>query len=412
MQLIAPLALGFGALVVIPHRGPFTRRDWIAVALLTVAVMCSGVAIPMLVVIGIVAWVQRGWRVAVGIVVLPAVLYLAWYLRYGVDAPSVTSPSPSSIPRFVWRGTTEAIGDLARVEVVGLLVVVAVVGWLLYALQQRDRARLTVPLALAFGGIVFLASTGLRRGNLFGAQPTTSRYEYVTLAFVLPLLAVAAQGLLSGGGARRTALVVLTAGLLVGQVAKLDHWAGLLRAGAQSDRGAVLATAVLARQGRGFLLQAPLFAFEPQVTVSDIVRFDHAGKLPALRDATLADRLTVLARLDLVVGTAGGAEGGGAPRLADVRYASTTAIAPGCLQITPHGDAELALLSSSPSVFRIRGDGLLRLHFREHGVDGDEVEWWLRPDQEQRVSSASTEGALVVTLPPDHRSVICGIAAP
>ena len=150
--------------------------------------------------------------------------------------------------------------------------------------------------------MAFLAGTGYRRGNLLGSDPAASRYAYLTVALLLPLIALAAPELFRGGAWRRVVLVLLTLVLVVAQVRKLDHQTVLARPGKDSDRGAVLATAALARDGRQFLLSRPLSAFEPQVTVGEIVQMYHDGKLPPLDEATVTDRLTVLARLDLFVG--------------------------------------------------------------------------------------------------------------
>ena len=58
VTLVAPLALGLAAILVVPESGPFTRRDVIAAAFMTVAMMCSGVGLPMLVAVALVAFVR------------------------------------------------------------------------------------------------------------------------------------------------------------------------------------------------------------------------------------------------------------------------------------------------------------------------------------------------------------------
>jgi len=55
VQLIAPLALGLAAILVAPESGRrFTGRDAIASTFMAAAMMCSGVALPMLAVVGLV----------------------------------------------------------------------------------------------------------------------------------------------------------------------------------------------------------------------------------------------------------------------------------------------------------------------------------------------------------------------
>ena len=63
VQLISPLALGLGALLLLPERGPLGWRDGVASLLLTIGMACSGLGITMLGVVALVALVRRGWRV-------------------------------------------------------------------------------------------------------------------------------------------------------------------------------------------------------------------------------------------------------------------------------------------------------------------------------------------------------------
>lgn len=415
-QLIAPIALGLGALLLVPWSGTrFTGRDAGAAALLTAAVMCSGVALPVLGAVGIVAVVQRGWRVALGTLVVPAAVYLAWYARYGSEA-RVADPTAGEMPRFVWDGLTGALGDVARHEVLGVLVVVAVVAWVAWKLGRRpfDR-RLVVPGALALAGVAFLASTGWRRGGLPGADPAISRYAYVTVAFVLPLVAMASQTLFRGSAARRLALGVVTIALVVAQVRVLDHAAEVAEPGKRSDRGAMLATAALVRAGRGpFLYERPLHPFEPQVTVDEIAEMDRDGKLPSLDGATRRDRLTALARLELalrpeavVTPADGTAVELGPARGIQVRPSSGT----GCIELRADADNELVLRPSGSAALRVRGDGLVRMWLRdeERRVDGEAVGAALEPDRDLVLSIAGIEGAVVLSLPTGTGTVLCDV---
>jgi hypothetical protein len=412
VTLVAPLALGLGALLVAPQAGPFGRRDVTAVAFMTAAMMCSGVALPMLVSVALVALVRRGWRVAAGTAVVPASAYVLWFLAYGRDTPAVADPAARAIPDFLWNGLTDALGDVARVDVVGVIVVIALIAWV--GLQFRRRpfdAALTVPISLAIGGLVFLGATGYRRGNLLGADGAASRYAYVTVVFMLPLIARASQGLFRGNRARRVLLAAVTIVLVVGQARELDHQTDLARPGKQSDRGAVLATAALARGERKFLLQRPLNAFEPQVTVSEIVAMDHDGKLPPLREATERDRLTVLARLDLVVGPDAVVPERPVARVQSTKRLSTTVNGDGCTVAHARSGNELVLTLEAPGTFRIRGEGLLglRLRGRAGRADGEVVYSALPRDHEQVVSVASAADRLVVALPPNRPAVLCGL---
>ena len=301
MQLVLPLATGLAALLLLPEDGALEWRDAVVVVLLVAGLMSAGTGVPMLLTVAIVDLVRRRWRVTLAIVALPAVLYGAWYLQYSDSGlPVGVDSSPGKAPKFVWEGVTGAFADVARIHVLGYLVGIAVAVWLVVQLTKRPIDRnLLVPGALALSGVVLLAMTGWRRGNLISVSPTTSRYAYLTVAFLVPLTAMAAQHLFHGsrarqrpvgGGGRRCGD---RAGTFAHDLAQ--PWEAVK----QQDRGAVLATAQLVREGHPFLLQSPLGFFEPQMTVAKITEFDRDGKLESLDHATLADRLTVLARLTI-----------------------------------------------------------------------------------------------------------------
>jgi hypothetical protein len=267
---------------------------------------CSGVGITMLGVVALIALVRRGWRVALAIAALPAIAYAWWYLAYGSQSPDVTTLSYRTVPGFVWDGLTDALGDLVRLRAMGVVIVLAVFAWLVCQLLHRPFPRaLLVPAVLALGAVVSLALTGWRRGNI--TEPSLSRYAYITIVLVLPLVAAAADWLVRRLARERFARVVpvVTAVLLllivIAQVRIFDNYVGSIEEAKRVEKAAFLTTAVLVREGHLLLNDHPMFIYEPQVTAAKIAALDRDGKLPSLTGLRLGDRYTVLARLDLVV---------------------------------------------------------------------------------------------------------------
>ena len=407
ITLVAPLTLGFAALLLTPESGPFASRDAVASGLLTVGMMCSGVGLPVLIAVALVLLVRRGVRVTAVVAAAPVVAYAAWYVAYGRDAPAVADPAPGAVPDYVWHGLTDALGGVARVDVLGVLVALAVGGWTALHLARRPfDQRLLVPGALAVGAVCFLAGTGYRRGNLPGSDPAESRYVYVTVAFVLPLVALAGQSLFRGSRARRAALVAVTAVLVVAQVRELDRGAGI----DINNEGVVVATAALVREGRAFLLERPLGPFEPQLTVGEISAMDRDGKLPDAR-ASAQDVLTVLGRLDVVVGPTAVVPARDVAHVESVRRASAEPDGDGCVRFRARDDNEVALRLDAPGTFRVRGDGLLAIHLRQAAgrAEGVPVFSRLDPRHEQVVSVGAVDDPLVLTLPTDAPTVLCGL---
>jgi hypothetical protein len=351
--------------------------------------------------------VRRGLRVTAYVAAAPVIAYALWYATYGRDGRAVADPAPGAVPEFVWHGLTDALGDVARLDVVGLLVVLGVAAWTAVHLLRRPREqRLLVPGALALGAVVFLGLTGYRRANLFGTDPAGSRYAYVTIAFVLPLVALAGQSLFRGSAARRTLLVLVTAVLVVAQVRELDHGAGI----DINEEGVVVATAALVRDGQTFLLERPLGPFEPQLTVAEIAAMDRDGKLPDT-SVSASDRLTVLGRLDVAVGPQPAVPTRDAAHVESVRNAEAEPAGDGCVRFRARDGNEVVLRLEAPGTFRVRGDGSLAIRLREPGarVEGASVYSPLTRGRDEVVSVGTADERVVLTLPTGAPTLVCGL---
>jgi hypothetical protein len=110
--------LGLVQLIAADHDGPRDRRDWIGLASGLAAVLCSSVAIAMVFVVGVVAFVKRGWRVALFHVLPPATAFTVWFVAVGrsehsAGDPSRLRPLPSAV-HFAWLLVTGTYESLTR----------------------------------------------------------------------------------------------------------------------------------------------------------------------------------------------------------------------------------------------------------------------------------------------------------
>ena len=339
MVVIAPVALGFGALLAMPTRGPLRRRDAIVVALVLVGLMCSGTGVTMAGVVALAALLWRGWKVAVGIVAVPAAVYGIWYVTEGTSGQrdhTSMSDALSGLPGFVWRGLTHALDDLALAEHAGVLLLVLVVVWLTWKVWHAGPRRDPWPLVIAttVGALGSVTLTGLRRAT----APPVSRYSDIVVLLALPALALMVQ---DGGRwlTRRLGrpVVAVTSVLvivfLVLQVVALnDEIENELFVGEMRPR--VLATAQLLRD------HAPLastniygIAFVPVPSTSTIARLDRNGDLPAL-DVSTADVLTAREYVQVAIGDPSKYPEGVASSVT-VTGGSTGAASAGCLTVAP-----------------------------------------------------------------------------
>ena len=185
-----------------------TDRTWLAPLWLIASLMCSDIGIPMVVACGLVALVQRRLREAAIAVGPPGFVFLIWYLAIGYHGASSDSTKLElgGLSNYVWTGLTSSFsGFLDAPHFVGLLIAVLLgVAGIVYR---------NAPAALAVSVLPLYAFIGLGRLPAGVGQSTASRYSYVAVAMVLPLI-----GLLLTRLARITnlrPLVVAALGLLI-----------------------------------------------------------------------------------------------------------------------------------------------------------------------------------------------------
>lgn len=223
ITLVGSLVFGIAHLLLADHDGGWDRRDWWGVVAGLVGALCSGLAITMLLVVGLASVVRRGWRIA-ALHSLPLVaLVLAW--RTQVEASDRRTNFDLAL---MFRWTRDSVG--ATLDTVGqvdlhfgtttvplggiLLGVVIVAGsWLAWRQRGARAVRLNTAVALGLGGLAFAAMTASIRGEIGANVPDASRYLYIVLACLVPLLGVAVDAISRRfpliGGATLVALAVV-----------------------------------------------------------------------------------------------------------------------------------------------------------------------------------------------------------
>ena len=212
---------------------PSARSAWIVAGLLLASLATSGVGVVVSIAVGIEWLVDRRWRQYVPYLVVPAAIFLIWYLAFGqyglnADRDPVSAASIASIPRFVADGLATVLGVVAGVPAeFGLLVLVAVI----VAVGVRHPRRLRSPrvMGIALAIVAQYALAALIRAHLFEGQAEYTRYLYAPA-----VLAIVAAGVLVRG-IKRTAVgrkrLVTTAGLAVWATTALILNGRLLLAG-------------------------------------------------------------------------------------------------------------------------------------------------------------------------------------
>lgn len=195
---VGSLTLGLTHLLLADHDGPVDRRDWFGIAAGFTGLLCSGVAVTMVIVVGIAMLVRRGWRVALLHTAPLGGAYLLWWATSARNAYTTSGSSLPSKGRFVVTTMLNALRGMSAFRGGQWILLAILVAGLAVACRGRTRAELArraaAPFALLVGAGVFLAITSVGRAGLPGVT-YRSRYVDLTLALVLPALAVAADAL-------------------------------------------------------------------------------------------------------------------------------------------------------------------------------------------------------------------------
>jgi len=341
ISFVGSLAAGLGHLLLADRDGrSWERRDWVGLGIGSLGLVCSGLAVPLTLGVGVAVWVRRGLGLAAMHTMPLGALYLVWWLSYGRDGYRGDDLSADQAVEFAGRAFWHTVRDVGRLagddtasSVGWLVAAVVVVGMALWVLDQGPMWRTTA--ASTIGSLVALAAllllTGLGRAEFGVPLADQSRYSHVILALALPAAGLAAVGY--GGRVRHAGWVVAVAMLVgvPGNVAAFTN-RGLQRQIEQGRPELVLALPRLP-EGQAAAADArplPTFGFELTMgwlrgavadgqvpepdAISDAVRAEGGFRLAVVqRDGEIDGRCVALAeprRLQLETGDEIGVRGG------------------------------------------------------------------------------------------------------
>jgi len=223
----AALAFGLVHLILADHDGPLDRRDWLGLLAGLAGLMCSGVAVTMVIVVGIAALARRGWRIAAFHTAPLGVAYGVWYLAIGRDAyENQSTSSPGAMLGFVRTAIAVAFDGMAQVPGLGWALGGLLVGGCFLAWRGLPPVVMcrvaAAPAALLIGAFIFLAITGFGRGPEI---VRASRFTYVVAALSLPAIAVAADAIMRRWRVAAPILVLALGVALVGNIRLFDNGA-------------------------------------------------------------------------------------------------------------------------------------------------------------------------------------------
>ncbi|HEY5171077.1 MAG TPA: hypothetical protein VIK54_05050, partial [Acidimicrobiia bacterium] len=296
-----PLVLGMVQLILADHDGPIDRRDWIGIVAGTAALMCSGVAVAMVAIVGLAALIRRRWRAAAFHTVPLGVLYAAWWLHYSSSSGS-TVTNPSVLTDWVRTGIAGTFDALGQVAFVGWALAIMLVTGLVFAWRQYDgtdrRRRGAAISAMLVGAFGFLLVSGINRAVLGTRAASSSRYLHIVAALVLPALAVAADALIRRGRAFAPLVVVLFLIGVPGNIAETSkNFPAQQYFASYEQMVRSLPQMTLARRVPRDV--RPELINGPWINVGWLLDGARSGRIPATRAPTPNERATNRLRLSL-----------------------------------------------------------------------------------------------------------------
>ena len=202
ISFCGPIVCGLAMLLALERED--RRGDVAACVLLTLSLGFSSLGVPFIVgaAVAILIGPRSTWRSRAFVVVIPALVFAAWYLGWGHDAESHASlRNALAAPRYVAEALAISLGSLVGLGASpegptidptwgrALFVAIAVaIGWLLY---HRPRVSPGLWPILAVAGANWILAA---LNSFAGREPTASRYQYAGAVFLLMILANLAPG--------------------------------------------------------------------------------------------------------------------------------------------------------------------------------------------------------------------------
>lgn len=416
---ITPIAICFGSLLLYSRRDYPRRRlvplDGAVTGLLVFGIFTQTLTLSVILAVAGYLVLSRRYRAAALITVVPVAIYGWWYVAYADDRPPGELSAAEGLrkaPQFVWDGITGGFGEVVGLRVVGIAVVVALAVFVVTRMRWREQ-RWQLALCPAAAAVSFMGAVALGRAHVPGVA-TASRYVYVVVALLLPLCGLALGALYERLPSREVVLAVVTILVLVVEVQILVDGATPLLETADRQRGRVVASYELMRDGR-----QPLDTDWSQLEVAplsaDQVReLGEGGKLP-LGTTDENDRLNALGFVAVGIGPDARLPAPASiPAVTSLEYADAAPLGDGCLTVTPRqGDSRIGVRFDAPADVLIHRDDASGARVYLGPRDRDVVKREVQLPEGSSYLSADLEGEYVyLEVASVEPFELCGLTGP
>ena len=265
-----------------------TPRLALVTAIALVSLTWSGTSIPVVVATAILLLARSGWRRALVFVAITGAVYLAWYFAFqGYNGPDTGGFAPYKlavlVPQFIGIMLVFGFGDVFPVPFLGFAILLAIAVWLVRLLVTKRDLRFAYPaLALGAAAAVFAFMSAYSRATMAVGAGRASRYVYLLVLLLLPLIALAITRLvrdrmpwLIGSVVALLALAGFQGVVLVNEAARQSA----IELG--SDRALSAALQLYVDETPGIQLDAvPDPQWAPDITMRELIALYDGGYLP------------------------------------------------------------------------------------------------------------------------------------
>jgi hypothetical protein len=409
---IGAVAFGVIHLIAVTAEAPSRRTIAVAVVAGANAALMAGHGIVFVVVGGIALTRRRRWRLAAMTAGIPVVVFALWYLAYGRTEKHAGSTWSERLllPRYLWRGLTESADGVLLLPGSAFVVLVAAVAVMI--VRSDLVTRLTLPVLLALSTVLFYGLTGFGRVRYGIDQATASRYAYVGVVLLVPIVFLALEHFVGDSRHRHVTALILAGWIAVAGVTELRDIAADRR-DLDAKRLAVMSAAgELVLAGR---VADPDLAPSPQwdrnIAAADVAGFIERGWWP---DGHV-DRRSLL-RAATIVGLNLSSDG---PIATDdglhpvtVANARTTEADPGCIRVEPYSGATATVspVSAGPIGLRVADDTTVSIALRYPGSSRVEPrDFEVDAGPLHRITGWLDDSEVVLLLPPVTTYMMCGV---
>ena len=315
---------------------------------LLASLMCSTIGDAMLVGAAVLAFARLPWKRAVAVLALPVVAYVTWFAGVGhlgltAHSDRFTVGTLTDLPRYMWDGLSWALGRAFNLQVAGPVILVALIAWVAWS-SVRLLHDQPVLLALCAATAAFYLLAGLGR-DISTGTPDVSRYVYVAMALLTPVIATVLSPRRAPVVVRVGAVVLLVV-TLIGNVGQAQTWVKARVALTSRLKTDVLAVGRLTAASVPDVTgpaAAPISLF-PNLSATELAFLQRSHLLPP---ATLTRTDMVNGRALLAVGDWNGANTalspkplvGGHFQYVTYRNGVVSSLGSGCFRFSPTGSS-------------------------------------------------------------------------